>query len=170
MKLLDFGISKMLKPSGEDSFVTLAGMRMMTPEYASPEQVRGKEITAVSDVYALGVVLYELLTGVRPIKIEGNSIIEVEQAISRLKPEKPGAALQSLLARKEIGKDEIDVICQARNIQLQELNETLAGDLDNICLSALEKEPNRRYPSVMFLSEDIRRYLAGEPILARRYD
>jgi serine/threonine protein kinase/tetratricopeptide (TPR) repeat protein len=150
-KLLDFGIAKLIDPHTEsmgEATVTL--QRVMTPEYASPEQVRGEEVTTASDTYSLGVVLYELLTGQRPYRIKTKSPDEVARAISEEEPQRPSTAL----ARGQ--KSEV------RNQRL------LRGDLDNIVLMAMRKEPERRYASVEQLSEDIRRYLEDLPVTARK--
>ncbi|MEO6969457.1 MAG: protein kinase [Chthoniobacterales bacterium] len=138
-KLLDFGIAKLLdvEPTQTSApTMTLAGM--MTPDYASPEQVRGETMTTASDVYSLGVLLYELLTGERPYRRITRTPHEIAQAVSQEEPSPPS------LHRRE-----------------------LVGDLDNILLMALRKEPERRYLSVGQFSEDIRRYLAGLPVIAR---
>src|SRR5262249_5721317 len=144
-KLLDFGIAKILQ-EGEArlSFTTTTGLRLMTPEYASPEQVRGEPVTMASDVYSLGVVFYELLTGRFPYRLSGQSPGEIERAITEQTPERP-----SLVAEKSHRK-------------------ALRGDLDNIVLMALRKEPARRYQSAEQLSGDIRRFLETRPVLARK--
>jgi eukaryotic-like serine/threonine-protein kinase len=140
-KLLDFGIAKLLRPDTTlQSALTQPGVRPMTPEYASPEQVRGLAVNTASDVYSLGVVLYELLTGEMPYRFEGRSITEIERVVCEVEPLKPSAVTQSV---------------------------RLAGDLDTILLKALEKDPERRYPSVEPFSEDLRRHLEGRPIGAR---
>jgi serine/threonine-protein kinase len=151
-KLLDFGIAKLLDaPAGEPA--TRTAVRLMTPEYASPEQVRGEPVTTRTDVYSLGVVLYELLTGRRPFRgTQG-----LEQAICEQEPERPSAA---------VARDE--EAARARGVRPDRLRKALAGDLDTIVLAALRKEPDRRYASVEQLAEDIRRHLDGRPVRARR--
>ena len=153
-KLLDFGIAKILQPSnGAELLMTATGARPMTPEYASPEQIAGKPLTTASDVYSLGVVLFELLTGELPYQVSSSSPFEIARAIADTTPKKPSTAV--------IGRD--------RNSKLQILNpRLLRGDLDNIVLKALRKEPERRYASVEHLSEDIRRHLEARPVIARR--
>jgi serine/threonine protein kinase/tetratricopeptide (TPR) repeat protein len=155
-KLLDFGIAKLLDPeqslntAGTDPGKTATAMRVMTPAYASPEQARGETVTTATDTYSLGVVLYELLTGQRPYHIKGNSLAEIERAICNTEPERPSvAARQGTISSTKLGRQ-------------------LAGDLDNIILMAMRKEPERRYRSVEHLSEDIRRHLDGLPVLARQ--
>jgi eukaryotic-like serine/threonine-protein kinase len=151
-KLLDFGIAKILDPAGSDaasSTATLTMVQMLTPEYASPEQFRGGPFTTATDVYSMGVVLYRLLTGCWPYRTATHSQQEIAQAICEQEPEKPSTAL-------ERGTKAID-----RNLRLD-------GDLDNILLKALRKEPERRYASVEQFSEDIRRYLEGLPVIARK--
>ncbi|MGH9852318.1 MAG: protein kinase domain-containing protein, partial [Blastocatellia bacterium] len=149
-KLLDFGIAKLLTPDrGEAVTRTATGVRLMTPDYASPEQVRGGQITTASDVYSLGVVLYELLTGQRPYQFETYSPLEIERAICDTEAPRPSEA-----ARRQTGAP-------------PKLARQLAGDLDNIVLMALRKEPARRYQSVEQFSADLRRYLNGLPVQAR---
>ncbi|MGH9854326.1 MAG: protein kinase domain-containing protein, partial [Blastocatellia bacterium] len=153
-KLLDFGIAKLLTPGpGEAVTRTKTAMRLMTPEYASPEQVRGGAITTATDVYSLGVALYELLTARRPYQFETYSPFEIERAICDTEAPPPSEA-----ARQQAG-----VAGAPRKLARQ-----LAGDLDNIVLMAMRKEPARRYQSVEQFSEDIRRYLTGLPVVARK--
>ena len=139
-KLLDFGIAKILDAeqaaAGAEATVTM--VRMMTPEYASPEQVRGEPMTTGTDVYSLGVVLYVLLTGRKPYDITGKTAHELVRAVLETEPERPSSA-----------------------------DRRLRGDLDNIVLKALRKEPARRYASVEQFSEDIRKHLDGLPVSAR---
>ena len=142
-KLLDFGICKLLH-SEAVSHETLSGtLRMMTPDYASPEQVRGEPVTIASDIYSLAGVLYELVTGFKPHRFEKFTPQEMERAICDHDVIRPSLVPDKALARK------------------------LKGDLDNILLLALQKEPQRRYASVERFSEDLRRYLAHQPIKAR---
>ena len=149
-KLLDFGIAKLLT-SDETAEVTVAaaGFRMLTPDYASPEQVRGEAITTASDVYSLGIILYELLAGVRPHRLGNYSMTEIERAVCTDDPDKPSEAWKN-------GEG------HAGTPPLQ------AGDLDNIVLLALQKEPARRYGSPAEFSEDLNRYLRGLPVRARQ--
>lgn len=150
-KLLDFGIAKLIDPQTDAiGELTITLQSVMTPEYASPEQVRGEEITTASDTYSLGVVLYEVLTGQRPYRIKTRRPDEMARAISEEEPQRPSTAL----ARGQ--KSEI------RNQRL------LRGDLDNIVLMAMRKEPSRRYASVAQFSEDIRRHVEGLPVVARK--
>ncbi len=160
-KLLDFGIAKMIDPEESGVEQTLTGMRLMTPEYASPEQVRGEQITTASDVYSLGVVLYRLLTGRRPYGSTGRVSGDILQAVIDTEPEKPSASITraDTLTAESISdtRDEIP----------EKLQRRLKGDLDNIVLKALRKEPERRFASVDQFSEDIRRHLEGLPVIAR---
>ncbi len=153
VRLLDFGIAKLLEPDSQAPVVTITTLRVMTPEYASPEQVKGEVVTTVSDVYSLGVVLYELLTGERPYQLSRGSTDELNKAICEQEPERPSTT---------VSKGDGSSKDQAPNSKL------IRGDLDNIVLKALRKEPPRRYASVDQFSDDIRRHLEGLPVRARR--
>lgn len=139
-KLLDFGIAKLLLEAQTDAPATRAAERFLTPEYSSPEQIRGEAITTAADVYSLGVLLYELLAGAKPFRLEGESFTECERIICETTPPKPSTAGG--------GKE-------------------AAGDLDSITLTAMRKEVARRYPSVDSLHEDVQRYLDGMPVRAQ---
>ena len=155
-KLLDFGIAKLLSPgAGATLALTLDGSPLLTPEYASPEQVRGGAVTTATDVYSLGVLLYELLTGHRPYELASRAPADIARAVCDAIPERPSTAVTRATGQPATGDP-------------QRLRRRLAGDLDNIVLKALSKEPARRYASVDQFSEDIRRHLAGLPVLARR--
>jgi serine/threonine-protein kinase len=139
VKLLDFGIAKLLEDSTDATpAATRTLLQAMTPEYAAPEQVRGDAVTTATDVYALGVLLYEVLTSSRPYRVSGGTLAELERAILEEEPMRPSARLRGL-----------------------------RGDLDGIVLKALQKEPERRYPSADALANDIRRHLQGLPVSAR---
>jgi tetratricopeptide (TPR) repeat protein len=140
-KLLDFGLARLLQPdlTDADGVRTATALRFLTPDYASPEQVRGERIATSSDIYSLGVVLYELLVGRRPYRTTGAGLEEVARAVCEQEPPRPGTIVPSL-----------------------------RGDCDNIVMTALRKEPERRYASVEALSEDIARHLDGRPIHARK--
>ena len=153
-KLLDFGIAKILQPAnGAEALMTATGVRPMTPEYASPEQVAGKPLTTASDVYSLGVVLFELLTGRHPYRFESLSPEQIARVITEQEPTKPSTA---------VARSDGSSKSQIPNPKL------LRGDLDNITLMALRKEPERRYASVEQLTEDIRRHLEARPVFARK--
>ena len=135
-KLLDFGLAKLLRPDADAAAEgrTATALRLLTPDYASPEQVRGERVTTATDIYSLGVVLYELLTGRRPYRVTGRSAEAIARAVCEDEPARPG----------------------------------LSKDLDNIVVMALRKQPERRYASVDAFAEDLRRHLAGHPVLARK--
>ena len=161
VKLLDFGIAKLLEaaPQHGSSAPTLLAM---TPAYASPEQVKGEAITTASDVYSLGVVLYELLTGHSPYKSTQTQPLALAKEICDTDPERPS----TVVARTEIA----DVRSPPPVLDphtLKRLQRGLRGDLDNIVLMALRKDPARRYASAEQLSEDVRRYLENLPVSAR---
>ncbi len=172
-KLLDFGIAKILNPADREDPAqqTMTLMRMLTPDYASPEQVRSEPISTVSDVYSLGVILYVLLTGQSPYRVPTGSPEEMLKAICDVDPEKPSTALtrasQRAAARIAPASSSSEV-SRSEKEKRRKLQKILEGDLDNIVLKALRKEPGRRYASVDQFSEDIRRYLAGLPILAHK--
>jgi non-specific serine/threonine protein kinase/serine/threonine-protein kinase len=152
-KLLDFGIAKLLGANDELLARTIPALRVMTPEYASPEQVKGDNIMTTSDVYSLGVLLYELLTGQRPYRLKTRTPEEIARAITEQEPERPSTA-----------------VTHTRNPPQSAVRgpKFLRGDLDNIVLMAMRKEPMRRYSSVAQFSDDIRRHLEGMPVIARK--
>lgn len=161
-KLLDFGIAKRLAPEPDDALQkTREGLRMLTPGYASPEQVRGEAITTASDVYSLGVLLYELLAGRKPYRVSTELPYEIERAICEEEPERPSVAL----FRPE--PPDAEGIARARRARPRALAHGLRGDLDNIVLKALQKEPRARYGSAAELSQDLERHLENRPVAAR---
>jgi len=167
VKLLDFGIAKLLDPEmpGEAPGTTL--IRAMTPAYASPEQINGGVTTTATDVYSLGVLLYELLTGGGPYKLTRRTTEEIVRAVCEQEPERPSTAVG---AANEGGpgasaaKRRRPVLEGGRDA----LRRRLRGDLDDIVLKALRKEPRQRYSTVEQLSEDLRRHLEGLPVQARK--
>jgi Serine/threonine protein kinase len=165
-KLLDFGIAKLLHPdwSLETAEATATMFRIMTPEYASPEQIQGLPITTASDVYSLGVVLYELLSGERPYKIDSRLPDEAARIVLTAEPIRPSSVISSGQSATDKTANETGASSK-RTSGIQNLR-SLRGDLDNIILKALQKEPSRRYPSVHEFSEDIRRHIDGLPVRA----
>ncbi|HET9299304.1 MAG TPA: tetratricopeptide repeat protein [Candidatus Polarisedimenticolaceae bacterium] len=156
VKLLDFGIAKLLDP-GESAAApaTRTAMRVMTPEYASPEQVRGEPATTAGDVYQLGLVLYELLTGQRAHDLRDASFTEIERVVCQQVPPRPSTA---------VGRPDRSAKTFAAPPRLKH---RLRGDLDNIVLKALRKEPDARYPTAAALADDLERHLSGRPVAAR---
>ena len=178
-KLLDFGIAKLLNPEpGAQMPHTVAGLHLMTPEYASPEQVRGEPVTTAADVYSLGVLLYELLTGRRPYHLASRAPAEIARVVCESVPARPSTAVTTRpdarafddVATGEHGDTAPTRISAAapRSVEVERLRRRLVGDLDNIVLKALSKEPQRRYGSADRFSEDVRRHLAGLPVSARK--
>ena len=173
-KLLDFGIAKITDPEHFPRAMepTATAMRMMTPEYASPEQIRGEAITTASDVYSLGVLLYYLLTGHLPYRLSTGAPHEIARAICEVDPEKPSAAMKRV---EEVPGPEgtrvkltPERVSETREGQLEKLYRRLQGDLDQIVLKAIRKEKEQRYSSAEQFSEDVGRYLDGQPVLARK--
>ena len=171
-KLLDFGIAKVLEPSGRLGALTQTGARCMTPGYASPEQVRGKSVMTATDIYSLGVVLYELLTGHRPYRLKEYTASEIERAICEQEPENPSTAVMRVESEASSDGTRVaktpEMVSQTREGQPERLRRLLQGDLDNILLKALQKEPERRYSSVEEFARDIDRHLRHLPVKARR--
>jgi serine/threonine protein kinase/tetratricopeptide (TPR) repeat protein len=170
-KLLDFGIAKVLDPNliHESINPTASMMRLMTPDYASPEQVRGLEVTTSSDIYSLGILLYELLTGHRPYNFSGRALHEVSQVICEVAPMLPSEIIEkdeNVLPQYTDSKDEF---ARVRSSGLQSLKSELAKNLDNIVMKALAKEPSERYLSTQEFSEDITRHLRGQNVQAEQF-
>jgi eukaryotic-like serine/threonine-protein kinase len=156
-KLLDFGIAKFLNEAHqtEPSEVTRVGLRFITLEYASPEQIKGEPVTTTSDVYSLGVLLYKVLTGRSPYNFKTRLPHEMTRVVCEEQPPKPSTTSKHRPSE------------MLQSIPSEKLRRQLAGDLDNIILKALQKEPHRRYSSVEQFAEDIRRHREGLPVLAR---
>jgi serine/threonine protein kinase len=156
VRLLDFGIAKLLDAPGRDtSEITRANARAFTLHYAAPEQIRGDPVTTGTDVYSLGVVLYELLTGRKPYRLKRDTDAEWEEAILNGEPTRPSS----------MTRGRADLITRSE----RRLSRVLSGDLDNIALKALQKRPEDRYQSVEALAADLRRYLNGRPVLAHAH-
>ena len=154
--LLDFGIAKLLSDgevAGETRLTQFSG-RALTPDYASPEQIRGEPLTIASDLYSLGVVLYELLSGERPYRLKLRSVAQLEEAILSVDPTRPSRALTADGAL-------------ARGMNAKRLARSLRGDLDTIVLKALAKQPAERYATIADFAEDLQRHLTGRTVQAR---
>jgi serine/threonine protein kinase/tetratricopeptide (TPR) repeat protein len=171
-KLLDFGIAKLLDTGDAAAVLALTRMndRLLTPEYASPEQILGRAVTTASDVYALGVVLYELLTGLRPYVVPASaSQLELERSICVTDPLRPSSVIRRAMESGPIeGQSEIAAIASARRLTPDKLQRRLIGDIDAIIMRALRKEPQHRYGSVDQFAADVRRFLNREPVVARQ--
>jgi serine/threonine-protein kinase len=167
VKLMDFGIAKFLDPHAapDDAPLTRTGLRVMTPEYAAPEQVRGAPVTTATDVYGLGLVLYELLTGHRPQHPRDRSLREIERAVCESEPARPSAVVRR--DERPAGTPPPAVLAAQRDTTPARLARALRGDLDRMLARALHKAPDRRYPSAEGLALDIERHLDGRPVAAR---
>jgi serine/threonine-protein kinase len=165
-KLLDFGIAKLLdvRQTAHTVAMTQADIRILTPDHASPEQIRGQHVTTASDVYVLGVLLYELLAGRRPFRVEGLRLSDIERLICEQQPTLPSQALNPA----QVGTAELERTASQRRTTVARLRRQLAGDLDNIVMMAMRKEPERRYGSVELLSADIAHHNRGMPVIARK--
>jgi len=174
VKLLDFGIAKLMNPSlaGVASPVTRTERRVLTPEYASPEQLRGEALSTSTDVYSLGVVLYRLLTGRHPYRLREASMPAVLTAVMESDPTRPSARIlesqEAPTAESQAAHLASTDVASARQSTPDRLRRALRGDLDAIVLKALRKEPTQRYGSAEALAEDLERYLEGEAVLAHR--
>ena len=157
-KLIDFGIAKVLDAErlSVELPETRVETRLMTPEYASPEQIRGEPVGTASDIYSLGVLLYELVAGTRPHRLEGMSAGEMEHAVCETVPADPSAAVMRRRSDPPRG------LGSARTLVGR-----LKGDLDRIVMTAMLREPEQRYPSAGALADDIDRHLGGQPVAAR---
>lgn len=167
LKLLDFGIAKLLDDSSVDDRLTRTGMQVLTPAYAAPEQLLNSNITTATDVYALGIVLYELLTGRRPFEIR-RTPRELRDLVLSGDPMKPSAAVLQVPADTagQVSTRTIEELSAVRGARLERLRKILAGDLDTICLMAMHREPDHRYSSADQMATDIRRHLEGLPVAA----
>ena len=164
VKLLDFGVAKLIDQQ-QPAETTVAGRQVFTPEYAAPEQIRGEISTVGVDVYALGVMLYELLTGRRPYRIKGRGAAAIERAVLSTDAPPPSALTTRDGSQHEKTAAEYAVV---RSTTPDRLRHQLRGDLDAIVLHALRKTPQERYPTVKAFADDLRAYLQRRPVLARR--
>jgi serine/threonine protein kinase/Tfp pilus assembly protein PilF len=170
-KLLDFGIAKILDPNliHESVNPTASMLRMMTPDYASPEQVRGDDVTRSSDIYSLGILLYELVTGHRPYNFAGRALHEISRVICDVMPEPPSSVIQNsknLLPKYSASKTSF---LEARSTTDGELEKLLQDGLDDIVMKAVAKLPSHRYSSASDFSKDVSRFMSGEKLQAPRY-
>lgn len=155
VRLLDFGIAKQLESLGQEVEQTMTGLRLLTPAYASPEQIRGEQVGIQTDVYSLGVIFFELLTGRLPFDLSNRTPAQVEKVITEEETEKPSAIVRKALSVQELAETKLIASSSAW------------ADLDVLCLTAMHKDVRRRYQSVEALVRDIDHYLKGEPLEAR---
>ena len=178
-KVVDFDVAKLVQPepagdeatSGTTATLTGSGGFVLTPEYASPEQVKGEPVTTASDIYALGVLLYHLLSGHNPYQLATSSTSDIFQAICEQVPERPSTAISRRLAEGPASRTDqlsLNEIAAARGLTPVRLKRALTGDLDLIVSMAMSKEPERRYASAERFSDDLHRYLKGFPAQAHR--
>ncbi len=174
VKLLDFGIAKLVEPGEEAdarALLTRTGMRLMTPEYASPEQMRAEAATPLADVYALGVILYELLTGRRPYRLKSRIFHEIVRVVCEEPPLRPSTAVlqnhEQLSSDGKVVTVAPALFSRSREGTPVDLQRRLSGDLDNVLLMALKKDPIERYRSAKQFAMDIERHLNGEVVVAR---
>lgn len=169
VRLLDFGIAKLLDES-ESEGLTGTGAQLLTPAYAAPEQLLARDVTTVTDVYALGVILYELLAGRRPFEPK-KTPVEYQAEVLSGDPIRPSTALTQLPATANGADDQSAArnVAVARGSQIDRLRAILRGDLDTICLMALRLEPESRYSSAEQFAADVQRYLDGQPVVARNH-
>ncbi len=171
-KLLDFGIAKILNPelAADTIAPTLTGMRLMTPEYASPEQIRGEKLSPASDIYSLGVLLYEILTGKRPYRFSSRAPHEIARVVCEEQPENPATVLTDedipSVGKSEKPDNTLETLSRNRRTTPEILVKELGGDVKNILLKALRKSPEKRYASAEEFSSDIQSYLDGLPVSA----
>ncbi len=170
-KLLDFGLATILSPDPADGSETESVKGWMTPDFASPEQIRGGRVTTASDIYSLGVLLYELLCGRRPFRRRSRGAALIRD-VDGQQASKPSAAVVRMDAPADAAGDSgeaiADAIGLARGTTVVRLQRALRGDLDHIVLKALHEDPGKRYRAAQELSEDLHRHLEGLPISARR--
>lgn len=182
-KLLDFGIAKILDAELASATLepTATAMRLMTPEYASPEQVCGEPVSPASDIYSLGVMLYELLTGHRPYRLKNWSLYEIHRAVCEEQPSVPSESLTGVdnlmpTAEEAMNGEEatriaatLNAVLRARSTDFENLRRELAGNLDKIVLKTLRKKPAERYESAASLAADIMAYLENRPVAAASF-
>jgi len=173
VKLLDFGIAKLMTPEPGSAVVdkTATSMRLMTPQYASPEQIQGEPVTTASDVYLLGIVLYELLTGHRPYQVTDDAPLEAIRAFAQGEPQPPSQAIFRTIdrqlpdGRRQVTRNAL-LVSQIRDGNPGLLNQQLKGELDAILLRALRRDPKQRYQSTAKFADDLRSHLNHQPVSA----
>jgi len=170
VKLLDFGIAKVFEEDESERFITRTGLRVMTPEYASPEQVRGQQVSTATDIYSLGLILYQLLTGCPPYEIQSTSALEMERIICLTEPQKPSTIFSKIpgFVKEKSNIITSEVISEKRRTTSSKLRKRISGDLDSICLKAIRKESSERYRSIAEFISDIDNHINGLPIVARK--